>query len=530
MPAKPAPTPMRVIEKIQLKNFKRFPVLEASLNSEVNVLVGDNESGKSSILLALDLVLGGSRAKVEAIGLESLINNAVVRSFLTSERRVEELPTLSVEVYLAEQQDPDLNGANNSDNRICDGLRFVCEPNEELFGQISEILGQEEPNFPYEYYNVRFFTFSGKPYAAYNKTLRHVFLDSSQINNDYATRVYISDIYNTNLQGYEKNKNENEYRKHKRKFGENVLESLNDRLDKYSFALRTTGKTSLELDLTIEDEGIPIENRGKGKQSFIKTEFALSKSGRKVDIDILLLEEPENHLSHLNMKRLIQKIRDSSGKQLFIATHSDMISARLDLRRCLLLNSRSTEYASLGMITTETADFFMKAPDNNVLEFILSKKAILVEGDAEYILAEAFITNVTGQPMENFNAHVIAVGGTSFKRYLELTNILGIKTAVIRDNDKDFEGNCSQRYADYLGDNVQVFCDNDNEKRTFEISFYAGNREICDEMFGPGRKTLSVLDYMLKNKTECALRLLKEKKNVLITPAYFADAIQWINA
>ena len=38
---------------------------------------------------------------------------------------------------------------------------------------------------------------------------------------------------------------------------------------------------------------------------------------------------------------------------------------------------------------------FIKAPDNNILEFILSKKVILVEGDAEYILAEALFKNST---------------------------------------------------------------------------------------------------------------------------------------
>lgn len=32
----------------------------------------------------------------------------------------------------------------------------------------------------------------------------------------------------------------------------------------------------------------------------------------------------------------------------------------------------------------------MKAPDNNVLEFALAKRVLLVEGDAEFILIEAF--------------------------------------------------------------------------------------------------------------------------------------------
>ncbi|MCS5517283.1 hypothetical protein NWF32_27490 [Pseudomonas qingdaonensis] len=35
----------------------------------------------------------------------------------------------------------------------------------------------------------------------------------------------------------------------------------------------------------------------------------------------------------------------------------------------------------------------MKAPDNNVLELALCKKAILVEGDAEFILMDTLYRN-----------------------------------------------------------------------------------------------------------------------------------------
>jgi len=72
---------MKVLQRIKLKNFKRFGSFDANLDRSLNLLVGDNESGKSTILLALDLVLSGSRGKVEAIGLESLFNTEAVSVF-----------------------------------------------------------------------------------------------------------------------------------------------------------------------------------------------------------------------------------------------------------------------------------------------------------------------------------------------------------------------------------------------------------------------------------------------------------------
>jgi len=72
-----------------LQNFKKFPELDLRFTHERNILVGDNESGKSTILLALDLVLSDSRHRVEALGVESLLSQTAVRHFQEGERRAE---------------------------------------------------------------------------------------------------------------------------------------------------------------------------------------------------------------------------------------------------------------------------------------------------------------------------------------------------------------------------------------------------------------------------------------------------------
>ena len=172
----------------------------------------------------------------------------------------------------------------------------------------------------------------------------------------------------------------------------------------------------------------------------------------------------------------------------------------------------------------------MKAPDNNILEYILSKNVILVEGDAEFILLEAFYKKVTNDRFEDSEIHIISVGGTSFKRYLDVAKLLNIKTAVIRDNDGDFQLNCVDRYSDYTEDNIEVFYDTDNAISTFEISFFKKNEVICNELFLAGRKTLTVQEYMLKNKADVAFELLDKKADTLVVPDYIKRAIEWIKA
>jgi putative ATP-dependent endonuclease of OLD family len=109
-----------------------------------------------------------------------------------------------------------------------------------------------------------------------------------------------------------------------------------------------------------------------------------------------------------------------------------------------------------------------------------------------------------------------------------LAKLLGIKTAVVRDNDSDFEKNCVKAYADYVSERIQVFSDKDPVKRTFEICFYDANKAACDELFQPGRVKLSVQDYMLNNKADAAFELLDKKEAVLVAPAYIQEAIAWI--
>ena len=79
----------------------------------------------------------------------------------------------------------------------------------------------------------------------------------------------------------------------------------------YNFAIRTNSRSNLETDLTIVENDIDIENKGKGRQCFIKTQFALQKS--KNPIEVVLLEEPENHLSHINLVKLISYIEKKNN-------------------------------------------------------------------------------------------------------------------------------------------------------------------------------------------------------------------------
>ena len=61
---------MATIKTLRLENFKRFKELEVRFKPGVNTIIGDNESGKSSILQAIDMAQSANVRKIQDYGIE----------------------------------------------------------------------------------------------------------------------------------------------------------------------------------------------------------------------------------------------------------------------------------------------------------------------------------------------------------------------------------------------------------------------------------------------------------------------------
>ena len=517
------------ITKIRLLNFKRFGNYTITPNEKINILVGDNEVGKSSVLEAIDLVASGNIRRVESIGLDRLLNVEAVKAFNAGERTFDNLPTLRVELYLSgDDFDFTMSGDNNLDGVTCDGIRLVCEPNEDYRTEIMSVLSADPNYFPYDYYSVRFSTFADEGYTGYKKKIRSILIDSSTMSSEYATTDFVRRMYMqyTEQDVKERANHKSSYQQMRTNFQAESLKGLNERVstDKhYTFGLRSGSITEFESDLMIYEDGVGIDSKGTGKQIFIKTDFALERSGENVDV--ILVEEPENHLSPVNLRKLIQRVSETQNGQLFITTHNSLISTRLELKNLLIMHIEGTDKpVMLKDLSDGTAKYFMKAPPASIIEFALAKKAILVEGPAEYMLMEKFCKECVNCSPESNDIHIIDVRGLSFKRYLDIAKLTGCKVAVITDNDKDYQKHCVDKYQDYASDpNINIFYETDNDKRTFEVVLYEDNKDLCDRLFNS-----LALDYMLNNKTEAAYTLLSQEDKIVV-PDYIKRGIEWIS-
>lgn len=517
-----------IITKIRLINFRRFSDYAVIPNERINIFVGDNEVGKSSILEAIDLVASGNVRRIESIGLDRLFNVEAIGKFNSGTRTIENLPVLRIELYLSgDSFDFTMCGKNNSDCVECDGIRLVCEPNLDFRAEIASVLAAEPSYFPFDYYSIRFSTFADEGYTGYKKKIRSILIDSSAMNSEYATTDFIRRMYMryTEQDIKERASHKNSYRQMRTNFQLDSLKGLNERVpvDKhYSFGLKSDSAAGFESDLMIYEDEIGIDSKGTGKQIFIKTDFALEHSGENVDI--ILLEEPENHLSPVNLRKLIQRVSDTKSGQLFITTHNSLISTKLELKNILIMHNYKTDRpVMLKDLSNETAKYFMKAPPANIIEFALAYKTILVEGPSEYMLMDRFYKTFIGHDPESDGIHIIDVRGLSFKRYLDIAKLTGSKVAVITDNDNNYQKNCIDKYGDYTSDaNINIFFEIDNSKRTFEVVLYDCNQILCNSLFGS-----NAVEFMLANKTDAAFALLSQNEEIAI-PSYIQKGIEWI--
>ncbi|OJU87539.1 hypothetical protein BGO17_00900 [Candidatus Saccharibacteria bacterium 49-20] len=525
------------INRIVLHNYRKFSDYEVDFNQEKNIIVGDNEAGKSSIISAIDFVVSGNDAKVKAVGIDNIFNYQSTRTFLDLpkiDRKLANLPIVTVDLYLSNVTDApnivDLMGKFREGMKPAYGLRMIITPNTELASELKEYLENVDEVFPFDFYKVEFQTFGNVHYSGYRKFLRHLVIDNSSDRFDVTTAGFVKDAYQLHVSDIkDRAKLESSYRTHKNTYEGASLKGVNDLLEAaegYRFGIRSGIRSNLETDLTIYRDKISIDSLGLGERFFIKTKFSLNNKKTKYDPDVVLIEEPENHLSHNMMHKLIDLIKSSKEAQIFISTHSNMISSRLDLRNCIFIRKDANKPISLKDLDEGTAKFFEKAPTVSILDFVLSDKVILVEGAAEYILLRKLYFQKDMKYPEDEGVYVASIGGLSFKRYMEIAKLLDIKTAVIRDNDGDPQKNCIDNYSKHASANIKVFFDNDAKNYTFEKCIYDLNEVLCDKTFASKKDKQA---YMLSSKAEAAYKL-SELQDEIVIPEYINEAFAWVKS
>jgi hypothetical protein len=520
-----------------------------------NILVGPNASGKSTMLDAIGLALTGrlnGRPAAEALN-PFWFNLNVVNDFFAQRRAGETvpLPTITIEIFLKDSDELQrLVGAHHSlaNSTSQPGIIFEVVPNsdfaDELEGHLTrsdqDPADESEPRpaggelLPTEYYLTSWRHFGdgvlyGKPKAISTATI-----DGQTIRTFAGVDFHMKQILDEHLGAEDKAKMAVDFRTMKHDMEKKHLSEINESLNEdnltlgpknFGLGMDQTRGTAWDAHVVPVIDEVPFAQSGLGMQAAVKITLAV---GRNADeARVLMIEEPENHLSHTTLNQLLARIDGEAGpeQQYFVTTHSSFVLNRLGLDSLAFVTDGDVRKGF--EISPESIRYFQRQPGYDSLRLVIAPRVILVEGPSDEMIVERIFADKYGELPVAMDVDVVCLRGTSFRRGLELAAALDKPCAAVRDNDGKGHDHWAGPLQAYLSDARRIFVGPVEKGETLESQIVSANEEVALRDLLSLSEDSNPVDWMTENKTDAALRIANSSES-FTPPEYLSEAIEFI--
>ena len=255
---------------------------------------------------------------------------------------------------------------------------------------------------------------------------------------------------------------------------------------------------------------------------------------------LLLIEEPEAHL-HPQLQRVLFGRLLSKEGQIVATSHSTHITSRAKLENLLILTQENTGLTTACRPATtpevEEGDIgdLERYLDATKSVLLFARRVILVEGMSEVFLLPCLVKEVMKIDLEEYGVSIVPVYGVHFDSYLKLFVAKGIrkKCAVVTDGDlkpSDASGEDHTEFPriddlkEYENKFVKIF----NCKSTFEraIALPKNLRVFSKAAKELGAKNVSkeLLDFYINSINLTDKEKEQASKKVLNTAKRFGKA------
>lgn len=536
-----------MLERLSVKGFRILRDFVWSPRAGLNIIVGENSAGKSTILDAVELVTRGtvrgqsfrSSPSPDLFNTDDVADffetlsgadwtNAVIPEFEIS-------ATFSCEPSLAP-----IRGCNGPEGATVDapGLVFTCsvppELRTEFLAESKRLVEDGAASYlPAEYYKCSWRSFKGDWLLRRPKGVVCSRVDTSPEPYSRAVDSYARSILGDELDEETIRGISGSFRRLSSEVDENILAKVTiscSRREPLGLQIDRSSRSDWRNSVVLQRGGLPLSVLGSAEQTLTKCAVSMTNAGGE---SLLLLEEPECHLSHTSLNELIGIIESATanGRQIFVTTHSPFVLNRLGLDRMAIVAHGKSPSTILDL-SNETVRYFKKQSGYDTLRLVLSKKSVLVEGPTDEMVFIWAYRKMKKDLPQSHGVDVIECG-IQHRRLLELAKIIDKRDVVaLRDNDGKPAEHWIEKAEGYLGDGRHFLCGDLEGGRTIEPQMVNSNRNalpllariVGSDDPSPG----GLVEYMTDNKTDWALRLLEEDpevSNSLNVPIYISEAI-----